>query len=110
VTSDRAVLTSRHSQLDFFFDISSPLYRGKSLLAMTLLGVDSFVARPPSPQLSDEELVDSVLGQAKQRPAITPETSGLVSYERKLGDSELSYYLPGRAAGVNDMCALLHLF
>ncbi|KAI0031413.1 hypothetical protein K488DRAFT_52118 [Vararia minispora EC-137] len=28
-------------------------------------------------------------------------------YERKLGDSELSYYLPGRATGVNDM--YLHL-
>lgn len=26
-----------------------------------------------------------------------------VRYERKLGDSELSYYLPSRANGVNDM-------
>ena len=25
--------------------------------------------------------------------------------ERTLGDSELSYYLPSRADGVNDMCA-----
>ena len=27
-----------------------------------------------------------------------------VRYERKMGDSELSYYLPSRANGVNDMC------
>ena len=26
-----------------------------------------------------------------------------VRYERKMGDSELSYYLPSRANGVNDM-------
>ena len=25
-------------------------------------------------------------------------------YERKMGDTELSYYLPSRANGVNDMC------
>ena len=29
-----------------------------------------------------------------------------VRYERKMGDSELSYYLPSRANGVNDMCVL----
>jgi hypothetical protein len=59
----------------------------------------------PSPQFSDEEAVDFVTGQVKPRPMITPDTSGPVSHQRKLGDSELSYYLPGRAAGVNDMCA-----
>ena len=26
-----------------------------------------------------------------------------IRYERKMGDSELSYYLPSRANGVNDM-------
>ena len=30
-----------------------------------------------------------------------------VRYERKMGDSELSYYLPSRANGVNDMYAFL---
>ena len=25
-------------------------------------------------------------------------------YERKMGDTELSYYLPSRQSGVNDMC------
>ena len=33
-----------------------------------------------------------------------------VRYERKMGDSELSYYLPSRANGVNDMCAALAFF
>lgn len=77
---------------------------------MTSLSVDSstsVVVGLPSPQLSDEEAADLVLGQAKPQPTTTPtpDTSGPVSHERKLGDSELSYYLPGRAAGVNDMCA-----
>ncbi|KAI9460527.1 hypothetical protein BJY52DRAFT_1203761 [Lactarius psammicola] len=77
---------------------------------MTSLSVDSstsLVAGLPSPELSDEESVDLVLGQAKSQRTITPDTSGPVFHERKLGDSELSYYLPGRAAGVNDM--YLHL-
>lgn len=30
-----------------------------------------------------------------------------VRYERRMGDSELSYYLPSRANGVNDMYAFL---
>lgn len=33
-----------------------------------------------------------------------------VRYERKMGDSELSYYLPSRASGVNDMYAVLLFF
>lgn len=76
---------------------------------MTSLSVDSstsMAAGLPSPELSDEETADLVPGQ-KSQPTITPDTSGPVSRERKLGDSELSYYLPGRAAGVNDM--YLHL-
>ena len=76
---------------------------------MTSLAVDSSTSLAvglPSPQLSDEEVVNFIPGQAKPRPTgtLTPDTSP-VSHERKLGDSELSYYLPGRAAGVNDMCA-----
>lgn len=77
---------------------------------MTSLSGDSstsLVAGLPSPELSDEEAVDLVLVQTKSQPTITPDTSGPVLHERKLGDSELSYYLPGRAAGVNDM--YLHL-
>ena len=41
----------------------------------------------PSPTLSDNTLVDA----------------GLHLYQRRLGDSELSYYLPSRENGVNDM-------
>ena len=33
-----------------------------------------------------------------------------VRYERKMGDSEVSYYLPSRANGVNDMCVLFFFF
>ena len=80
---------------------------------MTSLSVDSsasLVVGLPSPQLSDEESVDLVLGKAKPQPTISPDTSGPASHERQLGDSELSYYLPGRAAGVNDMCAPPHSF
>ncbi|KAF8274150.1 hypothetical protein EI94DRAFT_1714832 [Lactarius quietus] len=71
---------------------------------MSSLSVDSstsLVVGFPSPASSDEDLV---LGRAMSQPTIS-NTSALVSHERKLGDSELSYYLPGRAAGVNDMCA-----
>ena len=42
----------------------------------------------PSPEVSAPPLDDD-------RPE--------VCYERKMGDSELSYYLPSRANGVNDM-------
>ncbi|KAI9435803.1 hypothetical protein H4582DRAFT_1817187 [Lactarius indigo] len=76
---------------------------------MTSLSVDSstsVVAGLLSPELSGEEAVDLVLGQ-KSQPTITPDTSSPVSHERKLGDSELSFYLHGRATGVNDM--YLHL-
>ena len=31
-------------------------------------------------------------------------------YERKMGDTELSYYLPSRANGVNDMCVFSIFF
>jgi len=52
---------------------------------------------------------------AENAPAVAPtlETSPPppndqpeVRYERKMGDTELSYYLPSRANGVNDMWAL----
>jgi hypothetical protein len=35
--------------------------------------------------------------------AQTTVTNGGIRHERLLGDSELSYYLPSRANGVNDM-------
>ena len=47
----------------------------------------------------------SILTEEVSLPPLTnnqPE----VRYERKMGDTELSYYLPSRANGVNDMYAL----
>lgn len=44
-----------------------------------------------------------------EQPAVVAPTSDErvdVRYERKMGNSELSYYLPSRANGVNDMCVL----
>ncbi|THH04131.1 hypothetical protein EW146_g10256, partial [Bondarzewia mesenterica] len=68
----------------------------------------------PSPELSDVE--DN--GYMTVRPVDTAKfvaelcqsvqlDRGSARYERRLGDSELSYYLPSRASGVNDM--YLHL-
>ena len=50
---------------------------------------------PPSPSPSDSDLVNTYRRTFKQ-----------CTYERKLGSNELSYYLPSRAEGVNDMCVL----
>lgn len=57
-----------------------------------LSGDDFECAREPSP------IADGSLGAPWARAA-----SAGVRLERKLGDSELSYYLPSRADGVNDM-------
>lgn len=60
-------------------------------------------AHTPSQRLSDQ----IVLGPNFQNMGIsdTPVRHGqaTASYERKLGDTEVSYYLQGRATGVNDM-------
>ncbi|KAI0275009.1 hypothetical protein BC834DRAFT_965456 [Gloeopeniophorella convolvens] len=80
-----------------------------SLLRGTVTDVPA--ARLPSPALSDEGTGlsrDSVNTQHKAATEVSGSVAQLgVFYERKLGNSELSYYLPGRAAGVNDM--YLHL-
>lgn len=58
------------------------------------------------PKLSDEVLdpndQDKAASDAPDR-----QVHGPTHYERQLGESEVSYYLPGRAAGVNDMFAKL---
>lgn len=61
--------------------------------------------RLPSPALSDVSEQSSDL-QLQHRKPTSEET--LVEhngnrFERRLGDSELSYYLPSRESGVNDM-------
>lgn len=64
-------------------------------------------AHVPSQPLSDQDVLDpnfqnmGISDTPDRRGQATP------SYERKLGDTEVSYYLQGRATGVNDMFVLL---
>lgn len=77
---------------------------------MTSLTVDPTTplaasTRVPSSMSSDENVSTpscQIMGtsDAPDRRAQAP-----TSYERKLGDTEVSYYLQGRATGVNDMFA-----
>ncbi|EGN93129.1 hypothetical protein SERLA73DRAFT_64480 [Serpula lacrymans var. lacrymans S7.3] len=72
---------------------------------------------PPSPVSSDDALVheaeesnvvpNHTVDIGKVSATSNGKTSEPVQYERRLGESELSYYLPSRATGVNDM--YLHL-
>ncbi|KZT02437.1 uncharacterized protein LAESUDRAFT_738728 [Laetiporus sulphureus 93-53] len=58
---------------------------------------------PTPPPIGDEErkeYIDSIVPLVAGEPVCCPET---IRYERKMGDTELSYYLPSRQAGVNDM-------
>jgi hypothetical protein len=41
----------------------------------------------------------------KVRDAIEPYERSARRFERPMGDTEVSYYLPSRESGVNDMCA-----
>ncbi|KIJ66266.1 hypothetical protein HYDPIDRAFT_109260 [Hydnomerulius pinastri MD-312] len=62
---------------------------------------------PPSPALSDILLHDlHAVPDAETGKAISGQPD-MRWVERKMGDSELSYFLPSRASGVNDM--YLHL-
>jgi hypothetical protein len=58
-------------------------------------------AQVPSQLLSDQDVLD----HQNVGPSDTPDRRGQppATYERKLGDTEVSYYLQGRATGVNDM-------
>ncbi|KAH8110634.1 hypothetical protein DFH11DRAFT_1730086 [Phellopilus nigrolimitatus] len=65
-------------------------------------------ALPPTPPLSDDEHDDPRVGPARlDAAADRPRAPPTRVFERTLGDTELSYYLPSRADGVNDM--YLHL-
>jgi hypothetical protein len=44
---------------------------------------------------------------ALDTPPVLPPIDAQLRYERKMGDSETSYYLPSRANGVNDMYVCL---
>ncbi|KAI0309592.1 hypothetical protein OF83DRAFT_1071827 [Amylostereum chailletii] len=65
----------------------------------------------PSPDFSDGESdvaeASRTSDESKLVSVLHTREEGIIQYERRLGDSELSYYLPGRAIGVNDM--YLHL-
>ena len=60
---------------------------------------------------TSDVLAEKASGAVAPTPEITvsPPTDDRleVRYERKMGDTELSYYLPSRANGVNDMYAFL---
>jgi hypothetical protein len=58
--------------------------------------IDSSTHSPPSP-------LDSSRDQSDVSSDVSSSLVEDVHYQRKMGDSELSYYLPSRANGVNDM-------
>lgn len=60
-------------------------------------------AQVPSPALSDEEVLGSKAQNTTASDTPDHKLHGTPYYERQLGDSEVSYYLQSRAAGVNDM-------
>ena len=49
------------------------------------------------------EKAPAVTAPALDAPPVLPPIDAQLRYERKMGDSETSYYLPSRANGVNDM-------
>ncbi|EKM61320.1 uncharacterized protein PHACADRAFT_247854 [Phanerochaete carnosa HHB-10118-sp] len=57
-----------------------------------------------TPPLDGEDLPAACVGVSSNEPS---KALGALFYERKMGDTELSYYLPSRQSGVNDM--YLHL-
>ena len=65
---------------------------------------------PPTPPLSDDER-EAAKASTKSEPIVVDDASSAApsapTFERRMGDTELSYYLPSRADGVNDM--YLHL-
>ena len=70
----------------------------------TLTDVSSTITKVQSLKISDEVLDSNgqvlTASDAPDRQVNRPSY-----YERQLGESEASYYLPSRAAGVNDMFA-----
>ena len=57
-----------------------------------------------TPPLSDSEF--TLFDDVKLASEEVCQHDGDIIFERKLGDTELSYYLPSRQSGVNDMCGL----
>lgn len=60
---------------------------------------------PPTPPLSDDEREVAKLSSGTE-PIVVEDAlhdAAGPTFERRMGDTELSYYLPSRADGVNDM-------
>jgi hypothetical protein len=66
---------------------------------------------PPSPQVHHDHPmeVSKIVPIATSWSMDTLVNVDVRPYERSLGDTELSYYLPSRQSGVNDMYDLPHL-
>ena len=66
---------------------------------------------PPTPPLSDDER-EAAKASTKSEPIVVDDASSAApsapTFERRMGDTELSYYLPSRADGVNDMYVPRH--
>jgi hypothetical protein len=60
----------------------------------------------PSPALSDEGVSNPKGQDVTASDTPDRQVNGSPHYERQLGESEVSYYLPSRATGVNDMFAI----
>ena len=65
------------------------------------MGVQTGMLTPP---LSGDEL--PLYEELKVTPNKVCVSEGDVVFERKMGDTELSYFLPSRQTGVNDMYVL----
>lgn len=57
---------------------------------------------PPTPPLSDDEQSPRLFCHLPD--VLSKLSNPQLRYERKMGDTELSYFLPSRQSGVNDMC------
>jgi len=59
---------------------------------------------PPLNREEYEEYLNKTLPKSSTKRSRSDECSpSRIQYERKMGDTELSYFLPSRQSGVNDM-------
>ena len=57
------------------------------------------------PRVVDPALLTPPLsGDELPREEVSSKDAQSIYFERKMGDTELSYFLPSRESGVNDMC------
>lgn len=61
------------------------------------------IQAPPTPPLSGDDASDFAKDVDVFVAEGVPVASSRLVYERRMGDSEQSYFLPSRADGVNDM-------